>query len=649
MKNLKPILLLAWLILGSFSNASFSQTFVPIMVGDITVMIPIGPIQESEESSETLPGKDNDNDGVRDDVQKNIVAKYGINSPIATQSLDIARKYQKILSGNLTAQQINQQIADAEHLNACIQNEGTEADGLAFVVPKQLNTVARTRAYLTAARDAYHESGPPAFKDCGNSGSRKAQQKRYKPLSYRALVGGSRKAQRKASRKINVPNLKDYDVYFINGVDNTEKEGKETKDKLKEILNKHPAALLYNKNHFLVELFDLWVHKAGEIIVDRNGTLRFWGFIYDVLPPDTALTNALFEWYDPNRDVGYWAEKNLEEMIGRIKGSLNNKKKVIAIPHSEGNFFYRNIWQELDRWDSEKTQQCFAGIGFAPPLSSKPGSFDYITNSNDKVINAVRAGWGSTLNANVTVPNGYGDFLGHGMLKTYLAHSAPLGRFETELNQAVAQLDKSCDTKKCADPVGKHGGQGKYKYTYALKDTSAHTVEISFEAYSVPDQIRITANGKTIAQTDGYVSGFHQWQINYDPKKHGTEFIAHVDAQNNGTAWNLCIDCEGSSCGGQIQRKKVSYSFQGTDSHQRWTCSNYRIDGSTVDQSGTKMLSVGEHRFSADCSCKWGTPPSLCKPFFGFPYIKIWSSSASCGTREECGLNNKRNVMVDVY
>ena len=41
------------------------------------------------------------------------------------------------------------------------------------------------------------------------------------------------------------------------------------------------------------------------------------GFIYDILPPDTALTDtaltdALVEWYDPDRDIGYWAKKDLE-------------------------------------------------------------------------------------------------------------------------------------------------------------------------------------------------------------------------------------------------------------------------------------------------------------------------------------------------
>ncbi|MCT2529781.1 hypothetical protein N2382_02820 [SAR92 clade bacterium H921] len=627
MKNLTSVLLLFCLL----SSFSYAEIFMPLKVGDITVMIPIGPIQESEdeESSKTPLGKDDDNDGVRDDVQQNIVAKYGTNSPIATWSLVIARKYQKILSGNLTAQQINQQIADAEHLNSCIQNTtGTNTDGLGYVVPLQLNTVERSRAYLTAARDAYHEAGPPSYKSCGNSATSKSQ-------------------LTKEASKINAPDLSDYDVYFINGVNTNEDKAVKMNERLQTLIKKNPVELLWNKNDTLKQYFDLYVEKIGEVNVDKTDVPDFWNFVLlgSVSP---AISGAIWwatqRWMEPDRDVGYWSEQDLEEMIKRIKESLENKRKTLVVSHSQGNFFYRNIHQAIDQWDTDKTKQCFAGIGFAPPLSSKPGNFDYITNKNDKVINTVRDFWGNTLGGNVTVPEGYNDNKnGHGLLETYLDHPAPLKRFETELKQAVKQIDESCTG--CAEPVGKSGRQGKHQYTYALKDTSAHKVEISFEAYSVPDKIRITANGKTIAKTNGLVSGFHQWQIDYDPKVHGTEFIAHVDAPDSATKWKLCIDCEGSDCGSQIERKKVSYLIRdANDIHTKWVCGNHRIDGQSVPESGAVQLSKGQHKFSADC---WCTSRHFCGRIFGNPSLRL--ISASCGSEEECSFADKRDVMFEVY
>ena len=374
----------------------------------------------------------------------------------------------------------------------------------------------------------------------------------------------------------------------------------------------------------------------------------FWNFVLlgSVSPAVSgAIWWATQRWMEPDRDVGYWSEQDLEEMIERIKESLENNRKTLVVSHSQGSFFYRNIHQAIDQWDTDKTKQCFAGIGFAPPLSSKPGNFDYITNKNDKVINTVRDFWGNTLGGNVTVPEGHGDFLGHGLLETYLDHPAPLKRFETELKQAVKQIDESCTSSNCAEPVGKSGGQGEHQYTYALKDTSAHKVEISFEAYSVPDKIRITANGKTIAKTNGLVSGFSQWQVDYDPEVHGTEFIAHVDAPQEGTQWDLCIDCEGSDCGSQIERKMVDYRIWNSNGFaDKWVCGNHRIDGQLVPESGSIQLSKGQHKFSADC---WCTQAGFCKPPFNLPRLSLMR--ASCGSREECSFYNKRDVMFEVY
>lgn len=581
--------------------------------------------REAEESKKTLLGTDADGDGIRDDIESAIDAQF--TGTIKTQTREMAKSYQKVLSGTLNDKQLNEQVAEIERLNACIRNETSDnaETGHRFITHRQLNTTARTRAYLTAARDAHYAEGPPDFKECGKS--------------------SQNKTRRKSSRKINAPDLSDYDVYFINGVNTNEENAKISKNKLQTLIKKNPVDLLWNQNHFILQLFDLYIEKTGEINIDNKGTKGFWDFI-NKASLGTHILTSLPQWLDPQRDVGYWSEKDLQKMIERIKESLEDNRKTLVVAHSQGNFFYRNIWQALDRWDTDKTKQCFAGIGFAPPLSSKPGNFDYITNSNDKVINAARSVWNSTLVANVTVPNGYGDFLGHGMLETYLVHSNPLNRFDTQLKQAVEQLDKSCESSNCAEPVGKSGGQGQHQYTYALKDTSAHKVEISFEAYSVPDQIRITASGKTIAKTNGLVSGFHQWQVDYDPKVHGREFIAHVDAPQDGTQWKLCIDCEGSDCGGQIERKQVSYYIQGSD-FPEYVCSNHRIDGQSVPESGTVQLSKGQHMFTADCWCNEEIH-SFCSVFHkGGPRLSLWG--ASCGSQEECSLYTKRYVRFEVH
>ena len=620
MKHLKGLLLLGCFVCSSsFSNSSYAQTYVPIMVGDITVVIPIYGDNEESPQSKVMPlGTDSDRDGVRDDVQKKIKAKFGKNVVVTNYTMGMAKGFQKVLSGALSHKQINQQLTQINHLNECIQNKTNAKDGgLQFLLPEQLNTVARTRAYLKAAAEAYDKAGPPSVKPCGN----KARSfNGMESLVASSQGGGMLRSNLNARARLNPPNLNGYELFFINGVFNESNEALETKKKLEQILNQKTVALEYNKNHMLGQFFDLWVHKVGELEIDRTGTLGFWQLVRAVALPLDNIRKALYEWLDPDRDIGHWAEKDLKHMIQSAKTALNQNKKVIIVAHSEGNFFYRNIHKALNQWNSTKTQQCFAGIGFATPLSSKHGNYDYITSSNDRIINLVRNFWNSTLSANITVPQGHGgDLLGHGMQEVYLSHPVSLRKLKTELDQVTNRLNKSCKIKKqkkkqpkkqpqkqpkpplsCAAPVGKGGGQGQYSYSYPIKNTTAHKVEISFEAYNVPDSIRITANGKSIAQTNGLVGGYHQWQIDYDPKKHGKEFIAHVNAPNGGTAWKLCIDCEGSTCKNHIKRKAVKYEFRES---YNWKCSNYKIDGISVYRAGSKQLSIGRHVFSADCAC----------------------------------------------
>jgi len=144
-----------------------ATTWVPIGVGDITIMIPINNFIEPEESRATMLGIDEDNDGVRDDIQAQINHRYANNAYLRVQSLQMAATYQTILTSTHNHSQINQKVADIEYINSCIKKNSSETDtGIMFVIPKQLNTAQRTRAYLVAARNAHHEEGPPAYRSC---------------------------------------------------------------------------------------------------------------------------------------------------------------------------------------------------------------------------------------------------------------------------------------------------------------------------------------------------------------------------------------------------------------------------------------------------------------------------------------------------
>ena len=86
------------LLLLFFTHSALATQWVPISVGDITIIIPINAFTESDESRATTLGIDADNDGVRDDIQARINHEYANNSYLRTQSLQMAATYQKTLT-----------------------------------------------------------------------------------------------------------------------------------------------------------------------------------------------------------------------------------------------------------------------------------------------------------------------------------------------------------------------------------------------------------------------------------------------------------------------------------------------------------------------------------------------------------------------
>ena len=659
MKQSKGFLLLCYcLCLSGFSSISLAETYVPIMVGDITVVIPVYGDNEESPQSKVMPlGTDSDRDGVRDDVQKKIKAKFGKNKTVTNYTMDMAKGFQKVLSGTLNNKQINQKVAQINHLHACIRNTTNDPEaGGQFILMAQLNTVDRIRKYLKAAAEAYDAEGPPEEKPCDKK-ARSFNATNALVASASPKGGGVAKTRSKSSSaftpRVNPPNLNGYDVIFINGIRNEKFEAGKGKKRLNEILGANTVQLEWNKNHYAVQYFDLWVHKRGEIEVDKTGGRGFWQIVGEWLFPPSPIyitqfaPKDLYALYTGLPDIGIWAKKDLARMIKTAKTALSQNKKVIIVAHSEGNFFYRNIHKALNQWNSTKTKQCFAGIGFAPLLSSKPGNYDYITSKNDDHINMARKVWPNILPANVSVPSGYGDYFGHGLLKTYLSQSVPLQRFQVEIKEAVEKLDKSCKTDrpkslyKTYDSDPRYNPVGQFQYTYNLSNIRAGTkIFIAKDRIGFNDRFQVYAKRKVIADTDSPKNVYHKgtgWVINYDPKVHGTKLniYAYSTSKNPHSSWgtkifsgSFCIDHEEGFCDDKYYPEYYEYAF--IDS-KYWTCSNHKINGKPVDKKGSYTTSYGGmDYYSADCSCTMKSTGGYlykCDASYGSPLLNTQKGS----------------------
>lgn len=124
-------------------------------------------LEESDESRATLAGTDRDGDGIRDDVAARIDLAYPADDYLNEQTRTMARGFQQLVAGSLSAMQAQAQLVQIERAQDCIVTRGADpSGGAAFLLPHQLNTYQRSKAYLEAARTAQSSLGNHEFRPC---------------------------------------------------------------------------------------------------------------------------------------------------------------------------------------------------------------------------------------------------------------------------------------------------------------------------------------------------------------------------------------------------------------------------------------------------------------------------------------------------
>jgi len=229
---------------------------------------------ESDASKSTILGADSNGDGIRDDVFNAITNSYLRKPNIKASSLAIARRYQRILSlkdsGDYT--QINKAVAEINGYHDCIATAGgTDEDGIPKVIALQLNTAQRTRVYLSTLAEAYSVVDPSESIEvpaCTTTTSGRKLSR--KPTRTRSIYAKASKIDQRA-------------VFFINGVSNTRNTATETIAALENSLDLSPIDLLYNKNHLLVQVFDLYIEKSGESGNHIFDTSAFWQMLTNTM------------------------------------------------------------------------------------------------------------------------------------------------------------------------------------------------------------------------------------------------------------------------------------------------------------------------------------------------------------------------------
>ncbi|MCL1126407.1 hypothetical protein [Shewanella surugensis] len=225
---------------------------------------------------------------------------------------------------------------------------------------------------------------------------------------------------------------------------------------------------------------------------------------------------------------------------------LEQNHKVVILSHSQGNFYANRAWNKIENTPATtKYSQAIGVVGVATPAIYVADNGLYTTNTNDQIINGIRAFSEPHLQpkvANVTHSLTWNDELGHSLANIYLGDTSEshviTNKIANDINTTFARLTVagSC--------TAFHKNLGNDWVGYYNPGTNfTGKLEIVIHAYDAPNSISVRdKNHNRLFWTTNYFSGTKSAIIDYDENSMGTLSIA-IGAKDSGDKWDLRINC----------------------------------------------------------------------------------------------------------
>lgn len=350
-------------------------------------------------------------DGVRDDVGA-LIARFPITPGERTQAMGVARALRRTLLESGSDDSAVQRALETYASVAPISGSENASYVLHRVQAYTVNTPQRMEAYLAATE-------------------------RLGGKVLRPDASGLPEIGR--GRANDLCSSTGFEVLFVNGVGNTDGDAMLSLARLRTLVGPRVGEetvacdLMYNPSagvhRDLLEAFRQSVRERG--LEDRIELL--WAFISgdrglldlvaSAVSGNNPLTGAFLDAIrDQLRGIVGSAAANVaagneiitDSFIGATRSHLTERKKVLLVAHSQGNWFARSVFAALR---PGLAQNSLGVVHIATPTAQADGP--YITSSNDYVIDGARLAAGS-LPGNMTVPRNLDDFLGHSFNDIYL-------------------------------------------------------------------------------------------------------------------------------------------------------------------------------------------------------------------------------------
>ncbi|WP_217495140.1 KTSC domain-containing protein [Vibrio sonorensis] len=225
-------------------------------------------------------------------------------------------------------------------------------------------------------------------------------------------------------------------IYFSNGMFNEINDISISVYQLEKELSAfiNPSAINYEIS---VNDSEQWLLQILEVAKQKLGDELSMFFIY------LSSIDKAPEWFLEAVDevvrssFGNVNDQDLRQHVSEYQRAIDNCSKVLVIAHSQGNFYANSAWSQVysrSFGNSMFEQRNFRSLGILSVAT--PSNYvghqlldegdhlditDYVTLTNDAIINIVRNSFPATLAGNVTNSNSSQDPLYHNFVSAYLA------------------------------------------------------------------------------------------------------------------------------------------------------------------------------------------------------------------------------------
>lgn len=342
-------------------------------------------------------------------------------------------------------------------------------------------------------------------------------------------------------------------------------------------------------------------------------------------------------------------QEDFDKHIAAYRESLEAGKNIILLGFSQGSIYTNHAYFVLNNLDPKYKKRIgivdsgsVAEGGFVFNTLMAQGNGRYNTYHNDGVVNFVNSVYPSTLDPNhqrardIGTNHHFEDYFGlpAGSTKNYVEDPNETQHFinlvrevnaalDTEICEDVPEPVQTPRPVPCGERLNQSGGSEGYS-TRMTMGSKPGVASVFFEAYSIPDSLKITsADGRVLATSGGFVNGnykasfFHKGSVN-----NTFVYIDVIGNSDSNTQWTLHVSCPDSninvdSSGDIIPeiRFKIEHLIKDSDNlkpkckTQVWL-DNKEVIKITSRESKThyitKDIGYGTHKLKhkTECGCK---------------------------------------------